>query len=354
MSLNIKVLPAMHGDSILINWDEGKGGRNILIDGGIGRTYYQYLSKIIQEIKKKGEQIDLLVITHIDEDHIEGICKMFEDDEFDDKIIKKVWFNSGEVISSYFGENLDEARGISLSDSTNKKKSVKQGIILEDRLKNLGFANTYPVMKGLLEEIGKMKIRVLSPNIKGLENLNKKWEVEIDKNKKKASKIDHKNTIEELLENEEKEHTSIPNASSIGILLEYKEKNYLMLGDCKAAVIEDSLSELGYNLKNKIKVNLVKVAHHGSKKNTTKSLLDIIECSNFVISTNSEKYGLPDKECLAKIIDKEKNVKFYFNYDYVDDKKIFSEEEYKNHKFTCNVLKSESKVEIDGGVFLWR
>ncbi|MGL4992028.1 MAG: ComEC/Rec2 family competence protein [Sarcina sp.] len=355
MGLKIKVLQAMHGDSILIQWEEAGKGKNILIDGGIGRTYYQVLKKELQQIKDKGEHVDLLVITHIDEDHIEGVCKIFEDDKFDKSIIKRVWFNSGRVIASYFDKEIDKSCEIAIDDISTKKKSVKQGNTLENKLKKLDIENKEPIMKKKLDEVGEVKIRVLSPDIEGLKKLNTKWVVEIDKDKKKASKIaDYKYSVDELLKNKEEEDKSVPNESSIAFLLEYRGEKCLFLGDAKAKTVEIALREEGYSEENKVNINLMKIAHHGSKKNTTKNLLNIIDCSDFIISTNSDKYQLPDKECLAKIISLKSDVKFYFNYDYVEKKRIFSRVDKEKYKFECITLDKEKSVELKGGIFLWR
>lgn len=105
VGLKIKALQAFHGDSILVSFSEDGKTRNILIDGGPGITYSKRpkaLKTEIEQILKRRENIDLLVVTHIDDDHIGGIIKLFEYGEIDPKIIKEVWFNSGELISSFF------------------------------------------------------------------------------------------------------------------------------------------------------------------------------------------------------------------------------------------------------------
>lgn len=63
------------------------------------------------------------------------------------------------------------------------------------------------------------------------------------------------------------------------------------------------------------------ISHHGSQHNISNELLDIIECNNFLISTNG---GLgrarhPQRETIANILchperDYSKAVNFFFNY----------------------------------------
>jgi hypothetical protein len=68
--------------------------------------------------------------------------------------------------------------------------------------------------------------------------------------------------------------------------------------------------------------------------------LDLIKCNNYLISTNGRRYGLPDKEAMARIIaaNKEKTC-IYFNYDIAGD--IFLPEDYRDFDFECKVLNSE-------------
>ncbi len=83
--ITIDFLKAYNGDAIHISYDS----KNIIIDTGIGATYsskrgnqpkqYGELKKIIDKLKEKKEKIDLLVITHWDDDHIGGILKWFNE-----------------------------------------------------------------------------------------------------------------------------------------------------------------------------------------------------------------------------------------------------------------------------------
>jgi glyoxylase-like metal-dependent hydrolase (beta-lactamase superfamily II) len=114
--MRIKVLKAFNGDSSLVSFNDIDGvSRNILIDGGIGESYVQAkgpkgkpvfgdLKNCIDEIKRAEQYIDLLILTHIDDDHIGGILKWFSYDEAVPSLVKEVWFNSGGLIAEYFKE----------------------------------------------------------------------------------------------------------------------------------------------------------------------------------------------------------------------------------------------------------
>src|SRR5690606_38146377 len=91
---------------------------------------------------------------------------------------------------------------------------------------------------------------------------------------------------------------------SIAFILETFDVRILALADSHPYVIEKSLEKAGFSKSNKLKVDVVKVSHHGSKNNTTCDLLDIIDCNDFIISTNggSSTHTHPDREVIARII----------------------------------------------------
>ena len=90
----IHILPANAGDCFLIEFNNNEC---ILIDTGFKETYYNYLKPLLIELKKIGKKITLLVITHIDKDHIGGAKRLLEEngDYTNPNIIKieNIWFN---------------------------------------------------------------------------------------------------------------------------------------------------------------------------------------------------------------------------------------------------------------------
>ena len=115
--MKIKFLQAFNGDSIWISYTKGEEHVNILIDGGTSTTY-SYKDKkdgkikpgdlkvIIEELKSKNQKLDLVILTHIDDDHIDGFLKWFSNDELAIQSIKEVWFNSGKTIKTYLNNPL--------------------------------------------------------------------------------------------------------------------------------------------------------------------------------------------------------------------------------------------------------
>jgi len=328
----------------LLSFDDKGTTRNILIDGGPGNTYSKppkTLKNEIEQIKRKGENIDLLVITHIDDDHIGGVIRMFEDEGPHLDLIKKVWFNSGELISTFFETEVEPKRENPLILRSDPELSIKQGITLEHFLKERNCWKQRVIHSG--NEVVRFfdsQIIILSPNEKGLEELNEKWEKEGGEVYLSGDHTDYEVPLSELVKRPFVEDSSVPNESSISFLFEFQGKKILFLADSHPSVVTESLKKLGYSPGKRLELDLVKVPHHGSRKNISPELLELIKCNNYLISTNGKKYGLPDKESIARIIAaNEERTCLFFNYDIAED--IFLPEDYRDSDFECKFLNSE-------------
>ena len=76
----IEMLPAAHGDCLWIEYGSGSTVHRILIDGGPAHAYPALRERILH-LPADERRFDLLVITHIDADHIEGIIRLLLDAE---------------------------------------------------------------------------------------------------------------------------------------------------------------------------------------------------------------------------------------------------------------------------------
>jgi ribonuclease BN (tRNA processing enzyme) len=344
--VTIEFLKVLHGDSILIRFsDKNNINRNILIDGG-PRIAYLFndrrnnrekageLKVKLTEIKGLGEKIDLLIITHVDDDHIGGILRWIEDNSFFSKDdIGKIWFNSGLLIAEFFQSLFYQENLIPLSTKADLNTSIKQGATLEQYIKETQFWDRKIIKaKDEFHELG-MTFKILSPEIKNLKLLLGKWEKEVkipytykEQNDYHLSLKEHikrDNSIERDMSEDNAKH----NGSSIAFILSYENSNFLFLADAHHKVVEESLRLLGYSETRKLKAKMVKVSHHGSKSNTSKELLSLIDCDYFVISSNGDIHSLPDKLCLSRIIASNQNATILINYSNIIDN-IFSKQDY--------------------------
>jgi len=377
----IEMFPAENGDSFLIRLDNKK---NIMVDMGYIDTYKTYIKKRLMEIKKENQCIDLLIITHIDEDHIEGAIEFLRENgnaENPNIIeIKEIWHNSyrhmqfeKEKVSSIsrFEKNCLEEIKLSNSRACRKESkedvfvSAKQGSTLAGYLYGLGYVNTRWNASFNYESVnldnkneiilGDIKIYILSPDTKKLSDLAKLWfekllkmdigfsisneeifddayEVYI-KNLKTVIDVDESKDISyvskdlnmlmgKAIKQKEKDKSK-SNGASISFILEYKEKKLLFLADSHEDIILNNL-ERYKNSGKSLAFDVVKVSHHGSLKNNFR-WIEQIKSKRYLISTNGKKHDHPNIEVLAKILQCNGNKKtFYFNYP-VDTGKVIDE-----------------------------
>src|SRR6185436_15979126 len=86
----IELLPARHGDCLLLEYGDAARPHRVLIDGGpIGA--YGTLSQRLAALPADERELELLVITHVDGDHIEGCLKLLNHREL--ATFRDIWFN---------------------------------------------------------------------------------------------------------------------------------------------------------------------------------------------------------------------------------------------------------------------
>jgi hypothetical protein len=65
----------------------------------------------------------------------------------------------------------------------------------------------------------------------------------------------------------------------------------------------------------KLKVDVLKLPHHGSKNNTSVAMLGRLDCHRFIVSTSGAIFCHPDIETLSRVIvTSGPNVELRFNY----------------------------------------
>ncbi|MGL4476119.1 MAG: ComEC/Rec2 family competence protein [Shewanella sp.] len=330
-------LPAGQGDCFLIQFqDDNFDYHNILIDGG-NRTTLDFKKQKNQLLKiidngKKG-RFDLVVVTHSDDDHIKGILKLVADEEIE-KFVDQYWFNSEKSISNLFGNDFKNTQKYPIVNDIKGavNSSRQQDNDLYSILECSPKWNKEIITDQMIADVSGVKITVLSPSLTKLNALNNYWPTKsLKKGAVKSSSkngFDYDLSIQELrkcLINFEQDNSHV-NGASIAFLIEFHEFKWLFLSDSHPDVIVDNLNKLVVD-NCKIKIDIVKLPHHGSKKNTNDALLNLIDCQNFVISANANKsHYHPNKETLVRVIEHVgiDMANFYFVNRNSDIEKIFS------------------------------
>lgn len=332
--MDIKLLKAHHGDSIHLTYLDNVGVlKNIIIDGGTSQTYTFKdsknkladgdLKKTIETIKPR--KIDLLILTHIDDDHIHGFLKWFGADSDAYKSIGEIWFNSGSTIKKFLNDTTTPVNNLEFSPKTTDT-SVLQGVNFEQYIRDKGIWDQTIIKTGDVIKVDNLKFQILSPNNQKLADVLAKWKEKAPASLDTARANDYQKTIKELIATDDfDEDSDASNGSSIAFVLTKDNLNYLFLGDAHPSLLISELKET-FSKEKRLKAEYVKLSHHGSKKNNPIELFELIDTNKYLISTNGAKHGHPDKITLARIISVNPNAEFYFNYPKLIEKIILDQD----------------------------
>ena len=72
------MLPAEQGDALFIEYGSAPSPHRVLIDAGVRKTSGLVKARIA-ELPENKRHFDLLIVTHVDSDHIGGIPKLLDD-----------------------------------------------------------------------------------------------------------------------------------------------------------------------------------------------------------------------------------------------------------------------------------
>lgn len=336
MKLILKIFQVGCGDCISIHFDDLLNRYyNVIIDSGYVGTYQRTLHREVTQLVSSQQSIDLFVVTHTDNDHIGGmkaLLKNFKTDFFD-----TFWFNWVPDRPSPF-----------ILEPSRKASGIRQAIDLRNRLINEKKLNSVPIVASTEKQIGNALITVLSPDTASYYAMKENWHKEEEERfahlrrvAAAAKSSDYSAPVEVLLKIKFREDDTVENGSSIAFLFEWEGWRCLFLADSHPSVVEESLRKMGYSAQNPLKVDLVKVSHHGSAGNTKKELLELIKCQTFVISANgTNRDYLPKKEALARIVaythrEEGSPINFLFNYDNPSLRSIFTSDECRQYGINC-------------------
>ena len=298
---NVEMIPVAHGDAILVEIGGARSVRRILVDGGPWSTY-DAVRKRLAAIKSRPRHLDLLVITHVDTDHSDGVIKLLQDQKLGLEI-GEVWFNGYQHV---------HAAG---------KLGGKQGEFLEVLIEDqqLGWNTKFggemiavPKSGKLPErDLGKLHLTILSPGVAQLAALEKDW---VKALRTAGFSAGDRKTARAQLKRlaiygppagmlGKTKGTTAANASSIAMLLEYDGRKVLLAGDASADVLESSIRMMKSRTPKPLELDAFKLPHHGSFSNLTPALVDLAPAKHYLVSTNGgASYNHPDKAAIELIL----------------------------------------------------
>jgi hypothetical protein len=317
--LQIEMLPAERGDSILISYGEGDTATNfVLIDGGpVNSGNYDGIRERLSQLPQAADgrrYLDLLVVSHVDTDHIEGAIRLLQDTELR-CVLGDIWFNGWRHL-----EDVAQA-------STVAALGGKQGEFLGALLQRQGrpwnqLLRGGPVVvpsQGDLPEImlkGGLKLTLLSPTVEKLQALANEWEKVVkqagfqpgDAEAAYAQFADEWWARPPVLGDEpgieSAKDNSEANGSSIAFLAEFGDHSALLAADAHDDVLTAGVRRLreARGVDGRLPIDAVKLSHHGSDHNTTPQLMKELEVPHYLVSSSGARFKHPDATTIDTVI----------------------------------------------------
>jgi hypothetical protein len=299
----IEMLPAREGDCLWITYGDETRKRHVLIDGGRKATGKEVRKKIAA-LPPDERRLELVVATHVDRDHIEGLLELAEA-RFDGVEIGDIWFNGYTHLVNGFvpmGAAQGERFGDALMEHDLPWNEAFQR-------KRVAVANGEPIQ--LPELPGGLKLTLLSPTPEKLDEMRPVWEDEVRIAGMKAGLPPEQAVprgftsmgtidVDTLAASAFQDDHTEPNGTSIALLAEFAGKRILLSADAHGDVLTASIRTLADG--GKLKLDAFKIAHHGSAHNLSREMLELIDCKRFLISTNGSYFNHPDTSAMSRIV----------------------------------------------------
>ena len=329
MIFSLDLRRARKGDCLILHYGTKGDPGLMLIDGGPSQVYGPQLKPRLARIRaargladKDQLPVDLLMVSHIDDDHINGILELTGElvDAKDAKQtlpidIRSFWYNTFDdiigndpaellaAVTAQFGPaslaGEPDTEGLN-PDAAKVLASVDQGIRLRDDARKLKL-RLNPAFDGKLVMAAKgakaldlekgLSLTVAGPMKAELAALQKSYNAFLKEKAKKKPKA----AVASFTD------TSVPNLSSIVAIAGAGGKRVLLTGDARGDKILQGLELTGaLKAKGTLHVDVLKMPHHGSDRNMEVSFLNRITADHYVFSGNGE-HGNPERATLEML-----------------------------------------------------
>jgi len=323
----LEALRAEAGDCLLLHYGDPDEPRVIVIDGGPTIAVYERLRGRLDELRAEGGftdqgvplPIELLMVSHIDDDHIDGIIQLTEqllgEQGGRSYEIASMWHNS---FDDLIGNGAEEFQSVN-QDGT-QTASVGGSVIDEDRVRPDTFLVLASVNQGrtlrsnaerlglrpplLVAEPGQdpknfgdgLTLQVVGPLRAQLDKLHAEWEKQLKKLRKEGKLPEA--TVASFSD------SSAANLASIVVLAESEDgRTMLLTGDARGDFLAESLVEQGLlDDEGRLHVDLFKLPHHGSDRNVERSTFSTITADHYVISGDGG-HGNPEVATFEMLFD---------------------------------------------------
>jgi hypothetical protein len=311
--VELTFLDARQGDAIWVRWGEG---RQLLVDMGTSGTG-RALADRFRALPEEQRAFELLVVTHVDTDHIGGVLTGLVDPESPVPVtFADVWFNGWEHLN-----------GLVPADERSPLEPMGgvQGELLTTWLRDHAWNDAFgrgavvrtDTTLPSVELPDGLTITVLAPVQERLADLVPEWQLAVAAALEKGTLTDVSPGLEPmgpstaptlesavdlalLSEDPFKVDGSKANAASIALVLEHDGKRALLTGDATASELLGGLALLGTG--GRVPLDLVKLPHHGSRNNVSRELVQAVDCPLWVFSSDGTTFRHPDAIAVSRVV----------------------------------------------------
>lgn len=316
--LEVTALPARQGDALWIRWGDPNAPHQMFIDMGtepIGKKIRDRL----ENLHPSQRHFDLLVISHIDADHIGGVLTaVAEAEELEGLSFDEIWFNG-----------FDHLNGKRIPPATIEPLGGVQGERLSHWLRGQAWNKAFdygPVRRDpegdpqVVELHDGLTLTVLGPTPIRLENLIGKWESEVRKALEKGTidpeivspgiepmgrtagppVLESDDDLADLANKSTTHDDAEANGSSIVLLLRYKDRSILLTGDAFSKDLVQAIEAISPGTR--LALDVFKLPHHGSRNNVHQALVEAVDCKRWLFSTDGTTFKHPDPEAVARVV----------------------------------------------------
>ena len=354
MQGTLKTFTSGAGDCIVLLLQLEQQNFSLFVDcGSFTEEIHRY---VIDTLNKN---IDILIVTHIDNDHVSGIARMLHD--IPDLNIGKIIFNSYDRETNEDGIiKLDEKLRTRIEKlrsqlpiyTVKEEESIKakhalllsECILSQENWTRVWDTKPYTQSSPnlILNDGDFGELIFLSPTSNELSALEKEFKEEFNKRLLRPLDGKHKEDSEiyELIirlaetnnyeesedpvsfgqmttqmidmkaSNEKSPAISPANKASLAVLWKYNNIGIILLGDSDPEIVMRKLRYI-----NDIDILACKVSHHGSKHNTTIELIEKVNSAHYFF-TGGKNEQRPSIEAIAKILKKTSKEHFTLHFNY--------------------------------------
>ena len=284
------------------------------------------------------------MVEPVDGDHIEGCLKLLNHPEL--ATFQDIWFNGWPHIAQELKEPPPAPRRAPSDEAASHQRSAMQGteisVRIDGRQWNAAFEGS-PVFvpaTGALpvrELPGGLRLTLLSPTLDKLVKLRTAWSralerAEVDPANEaalrarldgraayRASGARLRPTPDQMMSSAALAlgpmDDAVANGSSIAVIAEYAGRRLALLGDAHAPTLAATLGRMAAATgAATLRLDAVKLAHHGSAANLSPELLGRIECGTWLVSTDGSLFQHPDDEAIHAVVRQVPGARLLFNY----------------------------------------